>query len=188
MAFQTSSAMVYLSKQKIIHRDLALRNILASQVGDQHIIKIGDFGLADYRRSSAVALLSELPLKWCAPEIFTTGEFSSFSDVWAFGIVLWEIFTYGKKPYPEFTAIITRAKVLEGYRMSPPENCPIIVSELMQWCWKDSPNERPLFIQIYIRLSTLWKEVKSSLTRTLYVQIPENPDIDLNIESGAYFD
>jgi len=115
-------------------------------------------------------------LKWCAPEVLTTGKFSLFSDVWAFGIVLWEIFSYGKTPYPEFTAILAREKVLQGYRMSPQEKCPTIVSELMQSCWKESPIERPIFIQIYKRLSILWND-PSLKARRLYVQIPENPDL-----------
>ena len=85
------------------------------------------------------------------------GKSTSKSDVWAFGVVLWEIFTYGNKPYPLLTNEEVAQQVSNGYRMTPSENCPAEVKELMQDCWKQNPDERPTFANIYDKLDAMYR-------------------------------
>lgn len=104
-SFQISLGMVYLSSEKIIHRDLALRNILVSSKKDRYIVKISDFGLS--RQTSAYRISdSKLPVKWSAPETYLKHESTIKSDVWSFGIVLWEIFCEGLEPYVSYYGLI----------------------------------------------------------------------------------
>lgn len=140
--------MLYLSEKKIIHRDLAIRNLLVTIHGqnNKYLIKIADFGLSRnidtnyYQASNSV-----FPVKWTAPEAVEKGKFSSMSDVWSFGIVLWELFTYGKIPYPGMSNQEVIEKVSNGYRLPPPKNCPPNIIELMNKCWSYNPKERPNF-------------------------------------------
>uniref|UniRef100_A0A0K2TD28 receptor protein-tyrosine kinase n=1 Tax=Lepeophtheirus salmonis TaxID=72036 RepID=A0A0K2TD28_LEPSM len=141
---QISKGMNFLSKRKCVHRDLAARNIL---LADKNVIKIADFGMARdvngkeyYRKRSG----GKLPIKWMAPEAFFQNFYSTQSDVWSYGILLWEIANYGEQPYREIFDHITLFKKLdEGYRLSKPSDCPQIFYDLMKYCWKYHPEERP---------------------------------------------
>ena len=137
----------HLEQSSIIHRDVAARNILISQ---QLICKISDFGLAQkvsgstYKESSR----TQFPLKWMAPEAIRQRLFSFKSDVWAFGILLHEMFTHGALPYPGIQNSDVAQLVKAGYRMPCPRGCPPDIYEIMQNCWKENPEERPNFSAI----------------------------------------
>ncbi|XP_071949329.1 tyrosine-protein kinase Tec-like isoform X2 [Antedon mediterranea] len=148
MCHQVSAAMKYLESKKFIHRDLAARNCL---VGDRNIVKVADFGLTryvlddDYTSSG-----TKFPIKWTPPEVLHYTRFSSKSDVWSFGILMWEVFSGGKMPYPTMTNVEVVDQVTRHhYRMEQPESCPPDVYRLMRRCWENKPEDRPPFSQIH---------------------------------------
>ncbi|KFM65342.1 Tyrosine-protein kinase Src64B, partial [Stegodyphus mimosarum] len=146
MTAQICDGMQYLESNNLIHRDLAARNIL---VGEGDIVKLADFGLARIM-DEAVYITSggKLPIKWTAPEAYTTGQFNIKSDVWSFGIVLYEIFTHGGTPYPGMkNQTVSELITKQGYRMPKPTDpeCSDAVYEIMLLCWKTNPDERPTF-------------------------------------------
>lgn len=147
MAAQVASGMAYLEQQNYIHRDLAARNVL---VGENNICKVADFGLARVfmKENENVYEAKEggkFPVKWTAPEAIQDNIFSIKSDVWSFGILLYEIMTFGQTPYPAMTNYQVVQKVLEGYRMPSPLNCPKVLYGIMSDCWKKDPQDRPTF-------------------------------------------
>ncbi|XP_075453778.1 tyrosine-protein kinase FRK isoform X2 [Ascaphus truei] len=143
---QVASGMAYLETQNFIHRDLAARNVL---VGENNIYKVADFGLARVFEVTDPIYESQketkLPLKWTAPEAIRYGKFTIKSDVWAYGILLYEIVTYGKMPYPGLTGRQALEKLEQGYRIPQPPNCPLDLYNIMLECWKKMPDERPTF-------------------------------------------
>ncbi|CAL1585447.1 unnamed protein product [Knipowitschia caucasica] len=146
-AAQVAAGMAYLEQQNYIHRDLAARNVL---VGENNICKVADFGLARVfmKENENVYEAKEggkFPVKWTAPEAIHDNTFSIKSDVWSFGILLYEIMTFGQTPYPAMTNYQVVQKVLEGYRMQPPPNCTKILFAIMSDCWKRDPQDRPTF-------------------------------------------
>uniref|UniRef100_A0A3Q1GLZ6 Tyrosine-protein kinase n=1 Tax=Acanthochromis polyacanthus TaxID=80966 RepID=A0A3Q1GLZ6_9TELE len=135
MATQISSAMEYLEKKNFIHRDLAARNCL---VGENHVVKVADFGLSRLMTGDTYTAHAgaKFPIKWTAPESLAYNTFSIKSDVWAFGVLLWEIATYGMSPYPGIDLSQVYDLLEKGYRMEQPEGCPPKVYELMRACEK----------------------------------------------------
>ena len=155
-ATQICNGMMHLEKCRIIHRDVAARNIL---LGEQLVCKISDFGLAQkvsgetYKESSR----TQFPLKWMAPESISQRIFSVKSDVWSFGILLCEMVTHGALPYPGVQNPDIAELVKAGYRMPCPRGCPKGLHEIMDSCWKERPEERPNFPSINTALSSLLK-------------------------------
>uniref|UniRef100_A0A8I3PEN6 Tyrosine-protein kinase n=1 Tax=Canis lupus familiaris TaxID=9615 RepID=A0A8I3PEN6_CANLF len=131
MATQISSAMEYLEKKNFIHRDLAARNCL---VGENHLVKVADFGLSRLMTGDTYTAHAgaKFPIKWTAPESLAYNKFSIKSDVWAFGVLLWEIATYGMSPYPGIDLSQVYELLEKDYRMERPEGCPEKVYELMR--------------------------------------------------------
>nr|XP_003935741.1 leukocyte tyrosine kinase receptor isoform X3 [Saimiri boliviensis boliviensis] len=141
----------YLEENHFIHRDIAARNCLLSCTGPSRVAKIGDFGMArdiyraSYYRRGDRALL---PVKWMPPEAFLEGVFTSKTDSWSFGVLLWEIFSLGYMPYPGSTNQEVLDFVVAGGRMDPPRGCPGPVYRIMTQCWQHQPELRPSFASI----------------------------------------
>ncbi|XP_066474944.1 vascular endothelial growth factor receptor 1 [Tiliqua scincoides] len=155
-SFQVARGMEFLSSQKCIHRDLAARNVLLSE---NNVVKICDFGLArdiyknpDYVRKGD----ARLPLKWMAPESIFDKIYSTKSDVWSYGVLLWEIFSLGASPYPGIQIDEDFFnKLKEGVRMKAPEFATTEIYQIMLDCWQGDPNERPIFSGLVKRLGDL---------------------------------
>uniref|UniRef100_A0A8C4W5A7 Tyrosine-protein kinase receptor n=1 Tax=Gopherus evgoodei TaxID=1825980 RepID=A0A8C4W5A7_9SAUR len=145
----------YLEENHFIHRDIAARNCLLTCTGTGRVAKIGDFGMArdiyraSYYRKGGRAML---PVKWMPPEAFLEGIFTSKTDTWSFGVLLWEIFSLGYMPYPCKTNQEVLEFVTSGGRMDPPKNCPGPVYRIMTQCWQHSPEYRPNFSTILERI------------------------------------
>ena len=141
---QVANGMAYLEAQHYIHRDLAARNVL---VGEGIIVKIADFGLARLINDDEYCARegAKFPIKWTAPEAALYSRFTIKSDVWSFGILLVELVTHGRIPYPGMTNGEVLAKVEQGYRMPCPNGCPDPLYGIMLDCWKQEAEERPTF-------------------------------------------
>lgn len=148
-AWQISKGMEFLESKNVVHRDLAARNIL---VGHNNLVKISDFGLSRQYSHEPIyigkSLTRKLPLKWMSVEAIFHKEFTSASDVWSFGVVLFEIVTFGGTPYP-FIGHRELCKLLKsGYRMEKPENCGQELYDVMCHCWNAIANQRPTFTEL----------------------------------------
>ncbi|XP_077944681.1 tyrosine-protein kinase Fer isoform X2 [Gasterosteus aculeatus] len=152
-----AAGMAYLESKNCIHRDLAARNCL---VGEGSVLKISDFGMSRQEDDGIYSSsgLKQIPIKWTAPEALNYGRYSSDSDVWSYGILLWETFSLGVCPYPGMTNQQAREQVEKGYRMSCPQRCPDDVYKVMQRCWQYNPEERPKFSDLQRDLAAIKKK------------------------------
>eukprot|EP01147_Barroeca_monosierra_P005348 gene5348-7101_t len=153
-ASQIANGMAYLEKVKFVHRDLATRNIL---LDDRLFAKISDFGLSrayedNYYQASTGG---RWPVRWYAPESINYGKFTSRSDVWSFGITLWEIWSHGAMPYDNMSGPEVVEFLANDGRLAKPRKCPAKVSEIMNDCWLDKYQERPTFASLLRRLTAL---------------------------------
>ncbi|KAG5867670.1 hypothetical protein JTB14_034124 [Gonioctena quinquepunctata] len=154
-AFDTSSGMEYLEKMHVVHRDLAARNVLIAENGKA---KVSDFGLARNEKN-ATSESAKLPIKWTAPEALKQNKFSNKSDMWSFGILLWEIYSFGRVPYPRIPLADVVKHVEKGYQMEEPEGCPPEVYEIMRQAWDLNPEKRPNFQEVKIKLGHLKQQI-----------------------------
>uniref|UniRef100_A0A4X2K9M3 Tyrosine-protein kinase n=1 Tax=Vombatus ursinus TaxID=29139 RepID=A0A4X2K9M3_VOMUR len=157
MVGDAAAGMEYLESKHCIHRDLAARNCL---VTEKNVLKISDFGMSREGADGIYAAsggLRQVPVKWTAPEALNYGRYSSESDVWSFGILLWETFSLGASPYSNLSNQQTRELVEKGGRLPCPDLCPDAVFRLMEQCWAYDPSQRPSFSAIYQELQGIRK-------------------------------
>ncbi|KAI4539430.1 hypothetical protein MG293_010822, partial [Ovis ammon polii] len=171
LCVEISKGCVYLEQMHFIHRDLAARNCLVSMkdyTSPSRTVKIGDFGLArdiyknDYYRKRGEGLL---PVRWMAPESLMDGIFTTQSDVWSFGILIWEILTLGHQPYPAHSNLDVLNYVQTGGRLEPPRNCPDDLWNLMTQCWAQEPDQRPTFHKVQEQLQLFRKFSLNSISQ-----------------------
>uniref|UniRef100_A0A4W4ET88 Tyrosine-protein kinase n=1 Tax=Electrophorus electricus TaxID=8005 RepID=A0A4W4ET88_ELEEL len=147
-----SQGMQYLEENHFIHRDLAARNCLVSA---SHVVKVSDFGMTRYVLDDQYVSSSgaKFPVKWSPPEVFNFCRYSSKSDVWSFGVLMWEVFTEGKMPFKNNLNHEVVKMVSQGHRLSHPRKATPQVYSIMQLCWRERPDERPPFEQISMMIT-----------------------------------
>eukprot|EP00066_Takifugu_rubripes_P005438 XP_003969481.1 PREDICTED: insulin-like growth factor 1 receptor [Takifugu rubripes] len=171
MAGQIADGMAYLNANKFVHRDLAARNCM---VAEDFTVKIGDFGMTrdiyetDYYRKGGKGLL---PVRWMSPESLKDGVFTTNSDVWSFGVVLWEIATLAEQPYQGLSNEQVLRFVMEGGLLEKPQNCPDMLFELMRMCWQYNPKMRPSFVEI---ISSIKDELEPSFSEVSFFYSADN--------------
>nr|XP_008118561.1 PREDICTED: muscle, skeletal receptor tyrosine-protein kinase isoform X2 [Anolis carolinensis] len=157
IAKQVAAGMAYLSERKFVHRDLATRNCL---VGEDMVVKIADFGLSRNMYSADYYKANEndaIPIRWMPPESIFYNRYTTESDVWAYGVVLWEIFAFGLQPYYGMAHEEVIYYVRDGNILSCPDNCPLELYNLMRLCWSKLPSDRPGFASIHLILERMYE-------------------------------
>ena len=160
MAQQVAKGLVYLTEKHFVHRDMATRNCLVNKNLD---VKISDFGLAQYLGENNVYHGNKdetIPIRWTAPEALWQYQFTTFSDVWSFGVCLWEIFSFAQQPYASLSHEQVFIQTHQGHQMSCPSNTSASLYALMQRCWALEPKERPTFHTVVDTLNDIQTELE----------------------------
>ncbi|XP_077198336.1 ephrin type-A receptor 6 isoform X3 [Paroedura picta] len=181
-----ASGMKYLSDMGYVHRDLAARNIL---VNSNLMCKVSDFGLSRVLEDDPEAAYTtsggKIPIRWTAPEAIAYRKFSSASDTWSYGIVMWEVMSYGERPYWEMSNQDVILSIEEGYRLPAPMGCPASLHQLMLHCWQKERNHRPKFTDIVSFLDKLIRNPSS--LHTLVEDILVMPDSPGEVPEYPFF-
>jgi sugar lactone lactonase YvrE/predicted Ser/Thr protein kinase len=174
----TLNGMTYLESKNVIHCDLAARNLLVSKIENDYIVKISDFGLGKIMEQDKQYYIinGNIPVKWTAPEVFDLMKYTIKSDVWAFGVVLWEIYTFGEEPYSELrTTFKIIEKIQQGYTLKPSENTPDEIKLIMKKCFERDHKKRPSFLEInqdnFFKENTENKQIESEPKQELQIDI-----------------
>ncbi|XP_071955743.1 fibroblast growth factor receptor 1-like [Antedon mediterranea] len=180
---QIADGMSYLSEMKIIHRDLAARNILLTT---NEVCKVSDFGFAKdiFGVKTYTKRMSLEPVRWMAPESIKENKFSTKSDVWAYGIVLWEIVTFARsKPYYDVDSHVLRQQIQSGdiVVLKRPNSCSSDIFRIMKWCWCSNPEDRPSFHL----LSDIFEDMLEEYFGDLEMSFGEMPDMRPSISSNV---
>ncbi|KAE8748456.1 Focal adhesion kinase 1 variant 2 [Frankliniella occidentalis] len=165
-SFQLSTALSYLESKKFVHRDIAARNVLVSS---HHCVKLADFGLSRWVEDQSYykASKGKLPIKWMAPESINFRRFTTASDVWMFGVCMWEILMLGVKPFQGVKNNDVIGKIENGERLALPARCPPRLYSLMSSCWSYEPSKRPSFKDIKEVLNEILLEERSQQQETM---------------------
>jgi len=165
---QVCMGMSYLVQKNIVHRDLAARNVLLDKFMRA---KVADFGLSRLGNEDQAQQGEKIPIKWTAPEAFMEKRYSEWSDVWSFGVVLWELFSYGQRPYAELKNNVYRTRINQGFRLGFPsiivhkneveEEALNTMASVMQACWSKQPDKRPTFK----KLANQFAEINNELSK-----------------------
>ncbi|XP_019644414.1 PREDICTED: uncharacterized protein LOC109485312 [Branchiostoma belcheri] len=176
--------MAYLSDLKFVHRDLAARNCM---LDDTLTVKVADFGLSRdiYEREyySSGDKRAKLPVKWMAIESLTDGIYSTKTDVWSYGVVLWEIWTRGVIPYPDVDNMDVTEYLLQGRRLRKPRHCQEALYQTMLRCWSSEPEDRPTFSELVAEMEAILSRTSSDLTPDDHV-LMQQPAVYVNIPNG----
>ncbi|XP_071778220.1 ephrin type-A receptor 3 [Centroberyx gerrardi] len=179
-----ASGMKYLSDMSYVHRDLAARNIL---VNSNLVCKVSDFGLSRVLEDDPEAAYTtrggKIPIRWTAPEAIAYRKFTSASDVWSYGIVMWEVVSYGERPYWEMSNQDVIKAIDEGYRLPAPMDCPVVLHQLMLDCWEKGRSERPKFGQIVTTLDKLIRNpasLRELANSSVCRQDPSTPEFSVS--------
>ncbi|XP_022616858.1 tyrosine-protein kinase Tec isoform X2 [Seriola dumerili] len=152
ICLDVSEGMEHLEANGFIHRDLAARNCL---VNDALVVKVSDFGMARYVLDNQYTSSSgaKFPVKWSPPEVFNFCKYSSMSDVWSYGVLMWEVFTEGRMPFDQHQNHEVVTLVTQGHRLYRPKMATPTIYDIMQLCWHERPEERPSFSQLCTMIS-----------------------------------
>ncbi|XP_022610495.1 ephrin type-A receptor 3-like [Seriola dumerili] len=179
-----ASGMKYLSDMSYVHRDLAARNIL---VNSNLVCKVSDFGLSRVLEDDPEAAYTtrggKIPIRWTAPEAIAYRKFTSASDVWSYGIVMWEVISYGERPYWEMSNQDVIKAIDEGYRLPAPMDCPVVLHQLMLDCWEKGRSDRPKFGQIVTILDKLIRNpasLRELANSSVCREDPSTPEFSVN--------
>ncbi|XP_078068784.1 ephrin type-A receptor 7 isoform X3 [Mustelus asterias] len=183
-----AAGMRYLADMGYVHRDLAARNIL---VNSNLVCKVSDFGLSRIVEDDPEAVYTttggKIPVRWTAPEAIQYRKFTSASDVWSYGIVMWEVMSYGERPYWDMSNQDVIKAIEEGYRLPAPMDCPPGLHQLMLDCWQQERSERPKFDQIVGILDKMIRNPNSLKVPLGTCSRPINPLLDQNTPDFTSF-
>uniref|UniRef100_A0A3B5ALP1 receptor protein-tyrosine kinase n=1 Tax=Stegastes partitus TaxID=144197 RepID=A0A3B5ALP1_9TELE len=177
-----ASGMRYLAEMSYVHRDLAARNIL---VNSNLVCKVSDFGLSRYLEEDTSdptytsSLGGKIPVRWTAPEAIAYRKFTSASDVWSYGIVTWEVMSYGERPYWDMSNQDVINAIEQDFRLPAPMDCPVVLHQLMLDCWQKDRNARPKFPDIVSMLDKMIRNPASLKCLTLRSYNHESPPVPL---------
>eukprot|EP01137_Pigoraptor_chileana_P025003 Opistho-2@93837 len=185
-ALDVAEGMEFLSSRKVVHKDLAARNVLiSSDLFGEYFAKVADFGLSrstgdkDYYRKSTGGAI---PIRSTPPESVLNGLYSERSDVWSFGVLMWELYSFGQIPYAGIANADVIASVRQGVQPERPEDCPDAVHRLMRACWEKEPRDRPSFAELVSTFKTMHSTPRDNIagtpstrTHTIGVSVGDDP-------------
>ncbi|XP_035279566.1 ephrin type-B receptor 1-like isoform X2 [Anguilla rostrata] len=185
-----AAGMKYLAEMNYVHRDLAARNIL---VNSNLVCKVSDFGLSRYLQDDTSdptytsSLGGKIPVRWTAPEAIAYRKFTSASDVWSYGIVMWEVMSFGERPYWDMSNQDVINAIEQDYRLPAPMDCPAALHQLMLDCWQKDRNARPRFSDIVNTLDKMIRNPTSLKAVATITAVPSQPLLDRSVPDFTTF-